>query len=53
MPNWLMRTCRILATAILVAVAVFGGRKLWFHYNLEPWTRDGRVRADIDRKSVV
>ena len=47
MPNWLMRTCRILATAILVALAVFGGRKLWFHYNLEPWTRDGRVRADI------
>lgn len=47
MPNWLMRTCRILATAILVAVALFGGRKLWFHYNLEPWTRDGRVRADI------
>jgi RND family efflux transporter MFP subunit len=47
MPNWLMKTCRILVTAILVALAVFGGHKLWVHYNVEPWTRDGRVRADI------
>ena len=47
MPNWLNWTSRILATAILVSLALFGGRWLWIHYNVEPWTRDGRIRADI------
>jgi RND family efflux transporter MFP subunit len=47
MPSWLILTSRILATALVVAVAVLGGRWLWIHYNVEPWTRDGRVRADI------
>ncbi len=28
-------------------VALFAGRRLWTHYQVEPWTRDGRVRADI------
>jgi RND family efflux transporter MFP subunit len=31
----------------LVTLALFGGRWLWTHYNIEPWTRDGRVRADV------
>ena len=47
MQNWLVWTSRILATALVVTLAVFGGRWLWIHYNVEPWTRDGRVRADI------
>jgi RND family efflux transporter MFP subunit len=47
MPSWLILTSRILATAIVVAIALLGGRWLWIHYNVEPWTRDGRVRADI------
>jgi multidrug resistance efflux pump len=47
MRNWLIQTTRILATAILVTLALFGGRWLWNHYNVEPWTRDGRVRADV------
>ena len=47
MPNWLIRTTRILATTLVVAIALFGGRWLWVHYNVEPWTRDGRIRADI------
>jgi len=34
-------------TVIVVALAVLGGRWLWVHYNVEPWTRDGRVRADV------
>jgi RND family efflux transporter MFP subunit len=38
---------RVLATCIVVALALMGGRWLWIHYNVEPWTRDGRVRADI------
>jgi RND family efflux transporter MFP subunit len=47
MRNWLIGTSRVVATAILVTLALFGGRRLWIHYNVEPWTRDGRIRADI------
>ncbi|MFZ1867961.1 MAG: efflux RND transporter periplasmic adaptor subunit [Steroidobacteraceae bacterium] len=42
-----LATLRVLATAVAVAFAVIGSRWLWVHYNVEPWTRDGRVRADI------
>jgi RND family efflux transporter MFP subunit len=38
---------RVLVTSAAVAAAVIGARRLYAHYNLEPWTRDGRVRADI------
>jgi RND family efflux transporter MFP subunit len=38
---------RVLVTCVAVAVAVVGARRLYLHYNLEPWTRDGRVRADV------
>ena len=47
MPSWLLRTSRVAATAIMVALALVGAHRLWIHYNLEPWTRDGRIRADI------
>jgi RND family efflux transporter MFP subunit len=47
MRKWLILTGRIVATALVVTVALFGGHRLWIHYNLEPWTRDGRIRADI------
>jgi len=35
------------ATAIVFIVAILLGRVLWVHYMDEPWTRDGRVRAEI------
>lgn len=38
---------RLLATAIAVAAALVVGLYLWRHYVDAPWTRDGRVRADI------
>jgi len=47
MRSWAIWTTRILATAIVVTLALFGARWLWIHYNVEPWTRDGRVRADV------
>ena len=47
MQKVLLLAGRIAATAIVVTLAIFGGRRLWIHYNLEPWTRDGRIRADI------
>jgi len=37
----------MVATAAIVLLALLGGRRLWTHYNVEPWTRDGRVRADV------
>ena len=42
---------RVLATLSILALALVGARRLWIHYNLEPWTRDGRVRADIAQVS--
>ncbi|WP_230480738.1 efflux RND transporter periplasmic adaptor subunit [Sphingomonas sp. Leaf21] len=38
---------RVLVTLVVVALALFAARRLWAHYETEPWTRDGRVRADI------
>jgi multidrug resistance efflux pump len=35
------------ATAVVFIVAILIGRALWVHYMDEPWTRDGRVRADV------
>jgi len=40
----LLRICITLALAIL---AVILGRMLWVRYMDSPWTRDGRVRADV------
>ncbi len=36
-----------LATLLVLTAAVVIGRQLWLHYMTTPWTRDGRVRADI------
>jgi len=36
-----------IATAIIFVVAIAIGRVLWVHYMDEPWTRDGRVRAEV------
>jgi RND family efflux transporter MFP subunit len=36
-----------IATAAIFVVAVLIGRALWIHYMDEPWTRDGRVRAEV------
>src|SRR5215471_13944065 len=38
---------RVLLTLVVVVVAVAVGWQLWSYYMLEPWTRDGRVRADV------
>ncbi|WBV42924.1 HlyD family secretion protein [Pseudoroseomonas cervicalis] len=41
------RFIRIAVTLLLVAAALFAARELWRYYMEAPWTRDGRVRADI------
>jgi multidrug resistance efflux pump len=38
---------RYLITAAAVLVAVLLGWALWWHYLRSPWTRDGRVRAEV------
>jgi multidrug resistance efflux pump len=38
---------RPLLTLVLVVVAALAGRWLWVYYQIDPWTRDGRVRVDV------
>tara|TARA_R110002094_G_scaffold95808_2_gene96643 strand:- start:4433 stop:5317 length:885 start_codon:yes stop_codon:yes gene_type:complete len=38
---------RIGVTLLVVAAAVFAGTWVWDHYLYSPWTRDGRIRADV------
>lgn len=43
----LQRLVSIAITLIAVAAALWAGLRLWERYEREPWTRDGRVRANI------
>jgi multidrug resistance efflux pump len=38
---------RLVLTLVIVAAALVAGRSLWAYYQEAPWTRDGRVRADV------
>jgi RND family efflux transporter MFP subunit len=38
---------RMAVTLAVVIVAAFAGLRLWTHFQRDPWTRDGRVRADV------
>ena len=40
---------RSAATLFLIALSVFVVMWMWNHYERSPWTRDGRVRADVVR----
>jgi RND family efflux transporter MFP subunit len=41
------RIVRVCVTLLVVGLAFLGGEQLWKLYNRDPWTRDGRVRADV------
>ena len=43
----LARLGRFGVTLIVVVAALAVGWRLWVYYMTEPWTRDGRVRADV------
>ena len=50
MPNlkpFLQSVLRIGITVLVVVIGLFAGRRIWLHYQEEPWTRDGRIRADV------
>jgi multidrug resistance efflux pump len=38
---------RVTITLLMVLAALVGGGWMWVRYEMDPWTRDGRVRADI------
>jgi multidrug resistance efflux pump len=38
---------RLSVTLLAVAAAIVVGIRLWKHYEVDPWTRDGRVKTDI------
>jgi multidrug resistance efflux pump len=40
---------RVVITTVVVLAAVLIAHVLWVHYMYSPWTRDGRVRAEIVR----
>ncbi|MET7140427.1 HlyD family secretion protein [Xanthomonas sp. PPL139] len=42
---------RFALTAVVVLVAALLAHALWRHYMLSPWTRDGRVRAEVVRSA--
>jgi RND family efflux transporter MFP subunit len=44
---FLRKVLGFVLTALIFSAAIIGGRVLWVHYMDEPWTRDGRVRADV------
>lgn len=50
-PSWGPRLARpvvrLSVTVLIVAAAGWAGWQLWDHYELAPWTRNGRVRANI------
>ena len=44
-PRHLRQAVGVVVTGIAVVVAVIAARALWYHYQVDPWTRDGRIRA--------
>ncbi|PKU22177.1 HlyD family secretion protein [Telmatospirillum siberiense] len=43
------RFLRVVVTLALAAVAAVLSVALWHHFMVDPWTRDGRVRAEVVR----
>ena len=45
--NFLPAVGRVGITLLVAAGAVYAGWQMWRHYEVEPWTRDGRVKAYV------
>jgi multidrug resistance efflux pump len=45
--NSLLAVGRVGITLLMAAGAAYAGLQLWRHYEVEPWTRDGRVKAYV------
>jgi RND family efflux transporter MFP subunit len=46
-PAPLLSLGRMAVTLAVTAAAAYTGWQLWKHYEVEPWTRDGRVKAYV------
>ncbi|MBL1258220.1 HlyD family secretion protein [Methylocystis sp. Sn-Cys] len=47
MKEALAKSLGVAITVAITLAAVFVGWRLWSYYEEEPWTRDGRVRAEV------
>jgi multidrug resistance efflux pump len=47
MKNIIPAAGRMAITLLATAGAVYAGLQLWRHYEVDPWTRDGRVKAYV------
>ena len=47
MPESIERLSKLAATLAIACAGAWASLALWHHYREEPWTRDGRVRADV------
>ena len=45
--TFLQNSLRVAITLAIVVLAIFCGKWLWLHYEVAPWTRDARVKANI------
>lgn len=45
--NAVAKLFRLILTLLLVGAALWAGKTGWDHYMASPWTRDGRVKADV------
>ena len=45
--NFLPAVGRVGITLLVAAGAAYAGWQMWRHYEVEPWTRDGRVKAYV------
>ena len=43
----LLLLVRLAVTVVAVVAGVVAAHWMWVHYELAPWTRDGRIRADV------
>jgi multidrug resistance efflux pump len=46
MKKILLDLSRLVVTAVAVILALIALKFLWVRYQVDPWTRDGRIRAD-------
>ncbi|MGC3962082.1 MAG: efflux RND transporter periplasmic adaptor subunit [Rhodocyclaceae bacterium] len=46
-PSRLRRAIPVAVTTVVAILAGWAGLRLWDHYEQAPWTRDGRVRANV------
>jgi RND family efflux transporter MFP subunit len=47
MKNLIPAAGRVAVTLLFTAGAIYAGLQLWRHYEVDPWTRDGRVKAYV------